>query len=249
MNVRNVCKQLDYEGYLVSLFYPKKVQPHIWALRALNAECSTNIRKAEFYKLDVDNRSTDITKNLPPDMNGFWLSRMITSKTIERYESMEDLENYCEASFSSLLYLSLETIGAKDVNADHAISHIGKCTGLLNTIRGIGHFSRRKKCYLPLSLLEKYKLSQEDVFRQNLSNLPDLVHEIACLAHQHKETALDHIKSLPKEVFPVMLHVVPCINYLKNLDLVQFDVTDKRLYVRDAKLPLQLLYKNFMRAI
>lgn len=40
-------------------------------------------------------------------------------------ESLEALEKYCEETSSSLLYLTLEILGVKDTNADHAASHLG----------------------------------------------------------------------------------------------------------------------------
>ena len=39
--------------------------------------------------------------------------------------TMDDLETYADHTASSLIGLSLETLGVKDVNADHAASHIG----------------------------------------------------------------------------------------------------------------------------
>lgn len=41
--------------------------------------------------------------------------------------TLEDLEKYCEDTYSSLLYLTLECLGVRNVTADHAASHIGAC--------------------------------------------------------------------------------------------------------------------------
>ena len=39
------------------------------------------------------------------------------------------MEAYAENTASALLYLTLESCGVKNVNADHAASHVGSCCG------------------------------------------------------------------------------------------------------------------------
>lgn len=40
--------------------------------------------------------------------------------------TMDDLETYADHTAASLISLSVEALGVKDVNADHAASHIGE---------------------------------------------------------------------------------------------------------------------------
>ena len=47
-------------------------------------------------------------------------SRFLVEFTIDT-----DMETYAENTASALLYLTLESCGVKNVNADHAASHIG----------------------------------------------------------------------------------------------------------------------------
>lgn len=69
-----------------------------------------------------------------------WLLRDIEGKGFERSNSAQDrrcaalthsrlkiidVENYAESTASSLLYLTLESCGVKNVHADHAASHVG----------------------------------------------------------------------------------------------------------------------------
>lgn len=39
--------------------------------------------------------------------------------------TVDDLESYADHTASSLISLTLELLGVKDVNADHAASHVG----------------------------------------------------------------------------------------------------------------------------
>ena len=43
----------------------------------------------------------------------------------EHPSTVGDVEQYCEETVSSLLYLQLETLGVKHVDSDHIASHIG----------------------------------------------------------------------------------------------------------------------------
>ena len=249
---KHIVKALDHEGYLVSLLYPQQYLPQIWALRAINAQCAVDEKRIPFYKLDIQKKQTPMTQLLPP-LNDYWLNRMMTSKLIHNHRTLEELEEYSEASVGSLLYLSLEIMGIKDIKMDHTVSHIGKCIGLINTIRGIGYFAKKRKCYIPNELLGKYNITEEDVFNNKLDHMEDIVHSIASRAFQHKETALDHMKSvspiLYKRAFPVLLHIVPCFHHLAVLDRLQFDITNKELYKKNHLLLFQILRRRATRRI
>ncbi len=69
--------------------------------------------------------------------------------------TLADVEEYAEQTASSLYYLSLETMGVKNVNADHVASHIGKAYGLTTLLRGVPFHASRKQIYLPMDLTTK----------------------------------------------------------------------------------------------
>lgn len=52
------------------------------------------------------------------------------------FSTMDDLEDYAEYSQSSLLYLTLESMGIKDENTEFIASHLGVCKGILTLLRG-----------------------------------------------------------------------------------------------------------------
>ena len=71
--------------------------------------------------------------------------------------TLGDVEAYAEATQSSLLYLSLEALGVRDVDADHAASHIGKAVGIATLLRALPVHARLGQHYLPSELLEKVR--------------------------------------------------------------------------------------------
>ncbi|PNJ44397.1 NDUFAF6 isoform 16, partial [Pongo abelii] len=64
-----------------------------------------------------------------------WLMKIIDEREKnlddKAYRNIKELENYAENTQSSLLYLTLEILGIKDLHADHAASHIGKAQGIV----------------------------------------------------------------------------------------------------------------------
>lgn len=76
----------------------------------------------------------------------------------------------------------------KNLDADHASSHLGKAQGLTNMLRSMLYHSKKDKVILPQELLLKYSVSEEDVLRHNMDkNMKDLIFEMASKAYQHLE--------------------------------------------------------------
>lgn len=76
--------------------------------------------------------------------------------------TLKDMETYSENTQSSLLYLQLESLGVKDVNADHAISHIGKMIGISTFLRSLPFHVSQKRLVLPAEITAKvYNKSRE----------------------------------------------------------------------------------------
>ncbi len=86
--------------------------------------------------------------------------------------TVEDLESYADHTASSLISLSLELLGVKDLQADHAASHVGKniflsfivtyspillgrAVGIVTILRATPHILPQRQIYLPYELLAK----------------------------------------------------------------------------------------------
>uniref|UniRef100_A0A673VF04 NADH:ubiquinone oxidoreductase complex assembly factor 6 n=1 Tax=Suricata suricatta TaxID=37032 RepID=A0A673VF04_SURSU len=109
------------------------------------------------------------------------------------YRNIQELENYAENTQSSLLYLTLEILGVKDLHADHAASHIGKAQGIVTCLRATPYHGSRRRVFLPMEICMLHGVSQEDFLRQNQDqNVRDVIYDIASQAHLH----LKHVSSL-----------------------------------------------------
>jgi len=130
-----------------------------------------------------------------------WLQRLINSReehlSIKSFESVAALETYAENSVSSVLYLTLECLSIKNVHADHAASHIGRAQGLATLLRAIPYQAQRNKVYIPLELLVKYKVSQNELIRgSNEKKIKDLVFDLASTANAHVEKVGSRVEKL-----------------------------------------------------
>lgn len=76
----------------------------------------------------------------------------------------------------------------KNVNADHAASHLGKAQGIMNLIRSVPYFAQKGSVNIPQDMLMNYSISQEAVLRGSSSeSLRDVFYNIASRANQHLE--------------------------------------------------------------
>lgn len=103
--------------------------------------------------------------------------------------TMKEMETYAEQTYSSLLYLLIELYAVKDINVDHAASHLGKAQGIVTLLRAIPYTKRSQAINIPQEHLIKYGVSQERILRDNQDDkgVQDCVFDIATVAHQHLE--------------------------------------------------------------
>lgn len=157
-----------------------------------------------------------------------WLQRLVSTR--EKYllsppfASLEDLEQYAENTYSTLLYLTLSALPLCSLSADHLASHIGKAAGIAAVLRGIpllafptppnhhnsnnslgqkGGGSRTQNTpqgvvTLPLDILVLAGVREEDVLRlgADAPGLRDAVFAVATRASDHLITARQMLKEL-----------------------------------------------------
>ncbi|GAA5799938.1 isoprenoid synthase domain-containing protein [Helicostylum pulchrum] len=272
-NALQYCKdsvrQRDYEGYLCVPFFPADKRNAQYAIRAFNVELASireNVSKTEigkmrmqFWKDTVD----QIYAGNPPQqpialalaealktstMSSMWMKRIITERTSNlddhQFMTIKDMETYSENTQSSLLYLQLESLGVKDVNSDHVISHIGKMIGFSTFLRSLPFHVSQKRLVLPAEITAKYGIVQENVFRGEIDGMEDAVYDVATAAYDQLLTARSIMAQVPDAAFPALLAAVPHIKYLENLEKSNFNVFDVKLQKKDWKLPL-IMWKSF----
>ncbi|KAI7863473.1 isoprenoid synthase domain-containing protein [Spinellus fusiger] len=187
-------------------------------------------------------------------MSSMWFKRIITERTTNledhQFMTLQEIESYSENTASSLLYLQLESLGIRNVQADHAISHIGKMMGITTFLRSFVFHLSRKRCVLPAEITAKYNLSQEEMFRQgHVQGIEDAIFEMATAANDQLLTARSMLPSVPREAFPVLLCAIPHVRYLEALERVNFNIFEPTLQKKDWKLPLVLWNANRKQCI
>ncbi|KAG5684885.1 hypothetical protein PVAND_014095 [Polypedilum vanderplanki] len=273
----NNVKKFDYENFLCTLLIGnEEKRRNAFALRALNVELaripsvvSDNkiaLMRLKFWedaikKLFNNKKSQNISLPKHPVVEelGFIMQQSsLTKRNFDRlinarkaanlnFVTMKQMEQYAEETVSSLNYLLLETLDCKNVNADHAASHLGKAQGISNLLRSIYSLRSYQHLPIPQELLIKHGISQERFYRskENDKAVENTVFDVATLAHQHLEKSIALMSKVPKEAKILFLPMVSTKRFLEKLRKVNFNLTDKSIGKRDNLLPLVLYWNKF----
>jgi len=175
-----------------------------------------------------------------------WFSRLMDGRdqnlNDRPYETINALEEHGENTVSSVLYLILECLGVKDVQADHTASHLGKAIGVVTLLRATPYHGSKGKVYIPNDIMIKYGVSQEDIIRGRTTQpVKDVTYDLASLAHTHLSTAKSLMSKAPKSALRSFLPMVPCQAYLTKIQQADFNIFHPTLRERNHLLPLHLL--------
>jgi len=178
---------------------------------------------------------------------------------IRQPESTKDMINYADNTFSSLLYLSLETVDVRDEASDIVAQHAGIGMGLVTALRGArirlsrGEFSVPKDLIPPQFPYHKlYNLNEElgvDLTEEENQMLRDAVEEICGLAFSHLSRAQELQKDVPRHARPCFLPVIPAMHYLTKLEKANYDIFDDRLLEQDHLKILFLLSRTWLTGV
>ncbi|XP_008973413.1 NADH dehydrogenase (ubiquinone) complex I, assembly factor 6 isoform X2 [Pan paniscus] len=247
-------RKRDYEGYLCSLLLPAESRSSVFALRAFNVELAQvkdsvsektiGLMRMQFWKKTVEDIYCDNPPHQPVAIE-LWKEKNLDDKA---YRNIKELENYAENTQSSLLYLTLEILGIKDLHADHAASHIGKAQGIVTCLRATPYHGSRRKVFLPMDICMLHGVSQEDFLRRNQDkNVRDVIYDIASQAHLHLKHARSFHKTVPVKAFPAFLQTVSLEDFLKKIQRVDFDIFHPSLQQKNTLLPLYLYIQSWRK--
>ncbi|TMW47432.1 hypothetical protein DOY81_007489, partial [Sarcophaga bullata] len=270
----NLVEKHDYENYLCTLLLGKEHRRHAFALRAFNVEVarsSTNISEEAIAKMrlkfwfDSIDKCYDKENSYVADqpvlrelkktidtikLNKLYLKRLVNARDRspnEPFVTLKDLETYAEQTYSSLLYLLIELTGVKDLNVDHAASHLGKAQGIVTLLRSVPYTKRSQALSIPQEILIKNGVSQERILRANPGDkgVEECIFEVASAAHQHLEQARNLTDKVPKAVRKLFLPAVAVERYLERLRVANFSLVHQTCLQRDSMLAFALYVHNF----
>ncbi|KAF9433432.1 NADH dehydrogenase (ubiquinone) complex I, assembly factor 6 [Entomortierella beljakovae] len=183
------------------------------------------------------------------EMSLIWFKRMITEReqnlSDPQFMTIGQMETYCENTFGSLLYLQLESVGVKSLEADHAASHLAKAMGISTMLRAFPFHMHQNRMIIPAEITAKHNLSQEALFRNPTITpaLQDATLEVATAAHVHLATAQSYMDNLPGSALPVLMAGIPAESYLNRLQEADFNPLAPGIQQREWYLPAKLWYR------
>lgn len=189
--------------------------------------------------------------------------------TREQPESMTELIEYTDNIFSSLLYLTLETVDVRDESADIVAQHAGIGIGLVTALRGLRMRLLQGECPIPKELLpmnfpydalihtnncsfadDDHEIHQDEtnlVLNEDEQwHLREAVEQMCITAYSHLSQAQELQGNVPKSARMCFLPVIPAMHYLKKLEKADYDIFDDKLMEHDNMTTLVLLGKTWL---
>jgi len=244
---------------------PQFAQPSYFAVRAWNVEIASVQDRAGSSALAAQLRlqwwkdALEQTENTQYDSHPVvrsvrramvrdglparYLVRMAEARESDQpIQTMQNLMDYAEDTWGSVLYLMLDTLGPGNEAADIAASHVAGALGIVTTLRAIPYAWRHgKEMMIPHELLllpdskrvltpptfQPHNGESEAPNRPDWSNHPAEHEEIWNEAiHTLQSTAIHHLMQaralqtdVPKELRPALLPAVPALHYLQEQDV------------------------------
>ena len=202
--------------YYSFLFLPKAKRRAITALYAFcrevddiaDAEMDNKIKliklewwRAEIESLFVGNPNHPVSQALLTSIHDFKLDKKYFLEIIDgmemdlekvRFTNFEELNLYCYRVAGVVGLLSASIFGYKDPATLEYAKKLGLALQLTNIIRDVYEDSLRNRLYLPLDELEKFGVSEKDIFsRKDTESFHKLISFNAERAHQCYRDAFD----------------------------------------------------------
>jgi NADH dehydrogenase [ubiquinone] 1 alpha subcomplex assembly factor 6 len=183
---------------------------------------------------------------------------------VSQRSSVEDVEEYGDKTFSSLLKLCLEAADVRSDGPDHVAAHLGRAMAIATAIRSAEALARTKgEIAIPQSLMRSFEVPSKTLLEpmavpiEKTSNdnqkLSEAVFEFATSGNSHLEHARDYFKTidagLQKQSHGIFLRCLQTSQLYEVFEETNFDVFDPRLGATKRgidSLPVQMLKAKFM---
>lgn len=134
--------------------------------------------------------------DLPAEHLEALIDGMEMDLTKTRYDSWDDLANYCYHVASVVGLLSVKVFGYNHSSLDDYGYHLGQALQLTNILRDVRVDAEKGRIYLPQDLLRKHGVSDDDVLNYRFT--PDF----RAVAKAVAERARGHYRSASQYVYP-----------------------------------------------
>ena len=259
----------DYDRYLCALFAAPPARQHLFALYALNLELSRIAEsvsetglgeiRLQWWRETLDGITQGRPREHPVaialagtgalrNWHRAGLDRMIGARADDLldvpFADQAALTGYAEGTGSTLLELSLETLGIADDQVRTATKPLGRAWALAGMMRATGFLAARGRCVFPADVMSRHGATMRDLRKGTASDgVRNAVAEIAGWAEADLAAATR--TQTPRGALPVMLTATLTRAYLRRLRRVQFNPFDARLELS----PLARQWAVLLRAV
>ncbi len=178
--------------------------------------------------------------------------------------TLSAVETYAENIYSHFLYtqircvmrnLSLDVTARSAIQkeAEHAASHLGKCYGMIQLLRGTPIHAQNSMTYLPADLCAKHGVSEDMIYNEifkekpgsNAKETSNVVFELADTANTHLKLARS--LDVTKELRPTFWSSFICQTFLDRLEKADFNIYDPSLTMESMR--LHYLYNLYSKPL
>lgn len=175
--------------------------------------------------------------SIPKDYLHALVDGMEMDITKKRYDTFEDLSNYCYLAASVVGLICIEIFGYRSPKTKQYAIDLGKALQLTNILRDVGEDAQNGRIYLPAEDYRQFNLSDQDFLEKRYS--PAFVEFMRFEADRartffHNATTLynrsDHHLLFPAEIMRRIY-----FNILETIVEKDFDVYSERIRVSDKR--------------
>lgn len=243
----DIIRQHDYDRYLLSLFAPHAVRPHLWALFAFNykiaktrevvSDTTIGLIRLQWWRdaiagiYDGKSGEGDVMAALAEAIKAHDLPREDFDALIYAREfdlegvapaNLEGLINYCDYTTTPLMRLAMKIIG--EAVEEGALKTISVHYGMIGTLRAVPYMLKQRRLMLPQDILVKNEVSESNIFDfKSLENLPKVISEVLSDVEPYR---YDRAKVKSRFLKAMMAMTVL---YEKQIKGAQCDVFDARM--------------------
>ncbi|MGJ4969848.1 MULTISPECIES: phytoene/squalene synthase family protein [unclassified Bradyrhizobium] len=138
------------------------------------------------------------------------LTRLVDEHQFDLYNdpmpTMAALDGYLGDTRGALFALAAQIIAPPFADADHLAHHAGIAQGLLQVIAALPRDAAHRQLYVPLDLLARHGVGQEEMFSGKASPaIQEVIMDLRGQARQHLDHTLELARQAPPAVRPVLL--------------------------------------------
>ncbi len=169
---------------------------------------------------------------------------------IKRYANYDDLELYCYRVASVVGLLSIEIFGYQDPKCREYAVFLGKALQLTNILRDVRTDAERGRIYLPLSELERFRVTPEEILRFEYSpRFYELANSVAQRARHFYQAAREALPAVDRRSM-VAAELMGSVYWhlLRKLERRRFDVLGPKPTRLNRGQKLALILRTWYRS-